>query len=321
MGLPSWVLVLVALVPTLDAQCGTAAFSAGAAAVTADCCGASSPASPAGSGHRRLQEGCDVPSVCPDAACAATFTGFFEGCRDELAPLPAAHSYAALFSSCAQLFPSSRPQPAGCRLTVAAAHGLAGDAVVAEVTGCGATTITDATVVARRVLGPDEGADALTGWSELPTAALSPPAERQIVAWATTADDYGRWELALQSRNTGQQAALPVTVWLAPGVTQGSVSPGLYSEEWGLPVVHVAMDGPRAYNGARRPPTPAKQGAMITVRGDTVTGSAHVRGATSAGYAKQSFTLKFDSAELGVHEWHVSAHKPSPPQLDFQRRF
>ena len=99
-------LALLILAPTADAQCGTAAFSAGAAAVTADCCAAPSPAT--GSGHRRLQQGCDIPSVCPTSLCATTFAGFFEGCRDELATLPAARSYAALYASCAQLFPPCR---------------------------------------------------------------------------------------------------------------------------------------------------------------------------------------------------------------------
>jgi hypothetical protein len=34
-----------------------------------------------------------------------------------------------------------------------------------------------------------------------------------------------------------------------------------------------------------------------------VAGQAKVRGATSAGYPKQSYTLKFDDEELGVEEW------------------
>jgi len=76
------------------------------------------------------------------------------------------------------------------------------------------------------------------------------------------------------------------------------------AEEWGLPVVHVVMDGGRS-------PSQAKQGATFTVRGDTATGSVHVRGATSASYAKQSYTLKFESAEVGVHEWHGHHHTRS----------
>jgi spore coat protein H len=70
--------------------------------------------------------------------------------------------------------------------------------------------------------------------------------------------------------------------------------PSTYFEEWGLPVVHIQVASSMSEY---------EQDATITIRGETVQGAAKIRGAFSAGYTKPSYTLDFDSAELGVDEW------------------
>ena len=91
------------------ATCPTAYFSAAAAAVTTDCC--------AGSGHRRLQAGCSVPTTCPTAQCAATFMAFFRDCQQQLVAMsPAAtlRDYQALNLDCTALVagqPAPEPPP------------------------------------------------------------------------------------------------------------------------------------------------------------------------------------------------------------------
>jgi hypothetical protein len=185
-----------------------------------------------------------------------------------------------------------------CQLRAIRSHWTAGDGVTIDAGGCTSAAGTD--LVARRVSGPhpaEQQGPGAAPWVALPGARLA----QGLTTWRTAADDYGRWELAVIDSATQSLLSEPVTVWVAPTTTQEGVSPELYTEEWGLPVVHIAMDG-------RRRPTQAKQGATITVRGDVAAGSVHVRGATSSSYAKQSFTLKFESQELGIHEWHGHGH-------------
>eukprot|EP01045_Picozoa_sp_COSAG04_P026643 COSAG04_NODE_3738_length_2571_cov_1.445388_4_plen_377_part_00 len=89
---------------TGSASCGADAFSAGAAAVTANCCASTpSPAGAVGSGHRRAQAGCDIPAVCPTELCATTFTAFFAACEPQLIGSSGAQfaSFAALNADCA----------------------------------------------------------------------------------------------------------------------------------------------------------------------------------------------------------------------------
>ena len=80
-------------------DCDIAAFSAGAAQVTRDCCGASA----AGTGHRRRlaeSSGCAIPSVCPSRECSSTFSAFFDRCRARLAELPTMAQYEVLYEDC-----------------------------------------------------------------------------------------------------------------------------------------------------------------------------------------------------------------------------
>eukprot|EP01043_Picozoa_sp_COSAG02_P052328 COSAG02_NODE_5619_length_4178_cov_2.972297_1_plen_784_part_00 len=188
--------------------------------------------------------------------------------------------------------------PSTCQLRASQDHWTSGDSITAQTVGCSSVAVDGATIMGRRVPGP-QASSVLQGarWSALEEAQLS----RGFFVWHTSSVDYGRWELALFDSGTRACLGEPATVWIAPNPGQSSVQPELYSEEWGLPVVHVSLEGGRR-------PSDTPQGAVITVRGESVSGSVHVRGATSSSYAKQSFTLKFDGQELGVHEWHGHHH-------------
>jgi hypothetical protein len=58
-------------------------------------------------------------------------------------------------------------------------------------------------------------------------------------------------------------------------------------------------------DGAEMSEEKEKHPAVATVRGRALPAVAHVRGATSASYAKKSYSIKFPGAELGVAEWHA----------------
>lgn len=117
--------------------------------------------------------------------------------------------------------------------------------------------------------------------------------------WPTDGRDGGRHDLILTA-SRGTDAAPEtqvVTLWIADRVDAPNASapePLRYTEEWGLPVVHIQVDDTL---------TETEQDAVLTVRDTQVTGAAKIRGASSAGYPKTSFTLDFESDELGVTEW------------------
>ena len=195
---------------------------------------------------------------------------------------------------------------AGCQLLAARDHWTNGDTVTGQAVGCSSIAVAGAIIMGRRVSGPHASkTDAVQDnarWAALEDAQLS----QEFLTWHTSAlasrADYGRWELALVDSGTRAVLSELATVWIAPSPEQLSIRPELYPEEWGLPVVHLSLEGGRS-------PTETPQGALITVRGDSLSGTVHVRGASSSSYAKQSYTLKFDDGqELGVHEWHGHHH-------------
>ncbi len=132
----------------------------------------------------------------------------------------------------------------------------------------------------------------------LPDGAVFGPTSG-IFEWETDGRDGGRVDLTWTAPTAG--GALPesqvVTLWVADNPDAPAArapEPHAYTEEWGLPVVHIEVG---------RPMTQSEQPATITVRGEQVEGAAKIRGAFSASYTKPSYTLDFDSAELGVREW------------------
>lgn len=117
--------------------------------------------------------------------------------------------------------------------------------------------------------------------------------------WQTDGADGGVHELVFGAERGGGELpeSLVLTVWVAddpdaPGAERPD--PLTYTEEWGLPVVHIEVG---------RDLTESELPATITVRGEQVEGAAKIRGASSTSYPKKSFTLDFESAELGVAEW------------------
>jgi len=117
-------------------------------------------------------------------------------------------------------------------------------------------------------------------------------------SWQTDGRDGGRYDLTVGAGGDGSVLeSHVVTFWIADdedAINARSPDPETYTEEWGLPVVHIEVG---------RSLTEEEQPATITVRGETVEGAAKIRGASSTSYPKVSYTLDFESAELGVAEW------------------
>ena len=142
---------------------------------------------------------------------------------------------------------------------------------------------------------PGEAGVAVVG---LPESAVYGPSSG-LVEWETGGRDGGRVDLTITApaADGGPPESEVVTFWVADNPEVAGArdpDPLTYTEEWGLPVVHLEVG---------RPMTESEQAATITVRGQQVEGAAKIRGAFSASYTKPSYTLDFDSAELGVAEW------------------
>lgn len=119
--------------------------------------------------------------------------------------------------------------------------------------------------------------------------------------WTTGPTDGGRHELSFSSRPAGAESTIPaasqVTVWVAdnPHIRDAvGVDPAEYSEEWGLPVMHVETTAPLSES---------EHPATITWLGETYPSLIKIRGASSAGYAKPGYTLDFDEDELALPAW------------------
>jgi len=127
------------------------------------------------------------------------------------------------------------------------------------------------------------------------------------VAWSTGLDDGRRHEFLLAVRaidpgivdgDTLPETAL-ATVWVADALGHPDnepVTPSLYTEEWGLPVLHLFPDGDLTQEHV---PT------VITFLGRTYHAEMKIRGAASTYYPKNSYTLRFgdedlDTGDLGL---------------------
>lgn len=142
--------------------------------------------------------------------------------------------------------------------------------------------------------GPGEGYE-ITLISGPAGAAIGPDG---AFSWASGAADGGRHDLLLGAALPGSGAipeTLPVTVWLADDPALGvPPAPAAYTEEWGVPVVHLA---PSRRLSETDVPT------EITVYGHTFDGDAQIRGAASAGYPKPSYTIGFGEEQLELPGW------------------
>jgi len=118
------------------------------------------------------------------------------------------------------------------------------------------------------------------------------------VQWPTDLDDGGRWEFALTVALSGGTPPdqLPetavATVWVADDLDHPDnvpVVPEDYTEEWGLPVVHLQPHGTL---------TQEHVATTITFMGRTYDAEMKIRGAASTYYPKNSYTLRFGDEDL-----------------------
>lgn len=105
--------------------------------------------------------------------------------------------------------------------------------------------------------------------------------------WTPGKAQAGVWLLTLTERSTGETGVLKVGVadnFQAPGNVR-ELDPVKYTEEYGLPVMHLFFEGELTAGGYRP--------VQIIYRGHRYTAEAKYRGATSSIFPKRNYTLKF----------------------------
>jgi spore coat protein H len=136
--------------------------------------------------------------------------------------------------------------------------------------------------------------------ANLPEGASFDP-ESWSVRWTPALDQGGRYDLLLAVRPAYGEGGFPETtvgtLWVADAIDHPQnlpVDPTIYTEEWGLPVLHL---DPQQRVGEEHVP------AIITVEGHSYQAEMKVRGAVSVGYPKQSYTLRFSEEDLDASSW------------------
>lgn len=147
-------------------------------------------------------------------------------------------------------------------------------------------------------------ANAVFAADALPSGATFDPATRTF-SWTTGPADGGRIDMAFSVLPVDGSTELPdhgtVTFWVAddPSRTDNvPVVPETYTEEWGLPVVHVATS--TVLN------TDTDSEATVTWYGRPYATGIQIHGKTSSHYPKQSYGLTFTDAELPIAAWDVT---------------
>lgn len=122
--------------------------------------------------------------------------------------------------------------------------------------------------------------------------------------WSTGPADGGRIDLVFSVSPADDPDAVPaaetVSFWVADNPDSPDnipVDPTTYTEEWGLPVLHIDYEG--TLDASYIP-------ASVVSGGDTYPATIKVRGASSYYYDKKSFTLEFDAEELPIPAWGVT---------------
>ncbi|MDC0710632.1 CotH kinase family protein [Stigmatella sp. ncwal1] len=113
------------------------------------------------------------------------------------------------------------------------------------------------------------------------------------LSWTPGKDQAAVWNLLLKEQSTGEAGTLKVGVAEnknAPGNVP-IVNPAAYTEEYGLPVLHLTHDERGLTAGEYRP-------VQILYRGRAYSIEAKFRGATSSVFPKRSLTLKFPDEDL-----------------------
>jgi hypothetical protein len=143
--------------------------------------------------------------------------------------------------------------------------------------------------------------DALFAPAGLPTGAEWDPAAGRL-SWTTDAAAAGRQRFVFATWPADGSAAVPqvevVSVDVVNDLDQpdaGGVNPASYREEWGVPVIHVAMTG--------TPTTGFEVPAVVTWAGRPYDATVEVHGRTSTRYPKVSYELNFDVERLPVDRW------------------
>jgi hypothetical protein len=133
------------------------------------------------------------------------------------------------------------------------------------------------------------GADLRFSVAELPAGATFDAASATL-RWTTARDQAAVWNLTLREEKTGETGTLKVGV--AENGGAAIQDPARYTEELGLPVVHVRPgEGVQLSAGDFKP-------AEVVYRGRRYAAEAKYRGATSNTFPKRSLTLKFPDEDL-----------------------
>ena len=144
--------------------------------------------------------------------------------------------------------------------------------------------------------GEDRSAFVATLVTEAEGAELDP--QTWAMSWHTGLADGGRWDFAVavgpaSTTSSDQPPETAVaTVWVADDFEHPDnvpVVPADYTEEWGLPVVHLRPLGALSEEHVQ---------TTITFMGRTYDAEMKIRGAASVYYPKNSYTLRFGDEDL-----------------------
>ena len=144
--------------------------------------------------------------------------------------------------------------------------------------------------------GVDRSAFVAEITADVPGIELHP--DHWTVYWATGLADGGRHEFLLEVRPAGDESdgAIPetavATVWVADAHDDPANVPPVpfeYTEEWGLPVVHLEPHGALTQDHVA---------ATVTFMGHTYAAEMKIRGAVSVNYPKNSYTVRFGDEDL-----------------------
>ncbi len=152
----------------------------------------------------------------------------------------------------------------------------------------------DTVLLQLRCTGDLDSADAEIRAESLPDNAIFDDDSLRM-SWTTGPADGGKVELVFSSRPRGATSQVPavhtVTVWVADNPDLPDAvppQPDAYTEEWGLPVLHLDPVGMV---------TQEYTDATVNWQGQELPARIKVRGATSSQFPKQSYTLDFDHEE------------------------
>lgn len=184
--------------------------------------------------------------------------------------------------------PGSEPAPPGTPETPAPSPAVA----VCSPTGAGPYWLQEGEVVKVSLRCGTGYTDARLRFtvSPLPAGATLDEATG-LLTWTPSKTQAAVYSLTLTERTTGETGVLKIGVadnFQAPGNVR-DLNPDTYTEEYGLPVIHLSFDGELTAGGYR----PVK----LVYRGHHYTLQAKYRGATSSSYPKRNYTFKFDDAD------------------------